>query len=615
MQAENHSDTRSLRHAAPPPRRSWWKISLLILVLCSLAVAATFYRPLLNRLTGVDSERHALTYEVVRTPLQITVSAEGNVESASNVEVKCRVAGGSTILWIVEDGKIVEGGEEIVRLDTAPIDDQLNSQRIVFENALAAKIQAQEAFEVAKISVHEYQEGTFVQELNQIEADIQIAMENLRSAENQLTFSKRMARKGFVSSLQRDADEFAVKRAQLDLKAANTRKKVLVDFTQKKMLTDLEAQREAAEATLRAVETSLKLERDRLERLQAQLKNCVVDAPKKGMVVYANNTRRSRYRSSDGPQIEEGATVREGQALVRLPDLTQMQTRVMIHESRVDQVRVGMPARIVVQDEEYSGKVLEIANQPQPTSWFSANVKEYATMVSIEGESNNLRPGMTAEVTILIDDADDLLTIPVSSVVEQRGEFFCWTQTSGTPEKRPLVLGRTNDKLIEVIDGLKAGDVVYRNPRAVIEAARTHIPFESEAEDVEFANSEVPEVSRAKGRAASQRASDADGKSTERRGHQPEPGAKRDARRDSGDGGSTQGRRSGGGFNLSSLDRNGDGKLTREEFPSRMQTAFSRFDTNGDGFVDAGEFAAMLEQRRQRRGVERGTADGQRGSD
>src|SRR6266481_1665601 len=74
---------------------------------------------------------------------------------SSNIEVKCRVAGGSTILWIVDDGKIVEEGEEIVRLDTSAIDDKLNSQRITYEKALATFIQARGEVEAAKVAVQE----------------------------------------------------------------------------------------------------------------------------------------------------------------------------------------------------------------------------------------------------------------------------------------------------------------------------------------------------------------------------------------------------------------------------------------------------------------------------
>src|SRR5690606_37776029 len=129
--------------------------------------------------------------------------------------VKCQVAGGSTILWIVEDGKEVREGEEIVRLDSSAIEDSINSQRITYEKAQAARIQAEKEFSAAKIAVQEYLEGSYVQELQTIETNITIAMENLRSAQNMAQHTQRMARKGYVTALQRESQEFAVERAKL----------------------------------------------------------------------------------------------------------------------------------------------------------------------------------------------------------------------------------------------------------------------------------------------------------------------------------------------------------------------------------------------------------------
>jgi multidrug resistance efflux pump len=580
-----------------------------------LGGAAIFSRAL--GLGGSAEGRGALTYEVVRSPLQVLVTEDGNVESASNIEVKCRVAGGSTILWIVEDGKLVEEGEEIVRLDTSVIDDKLNSQRIVYEKALATEIQARENLEAAKIAVKEYEEGTFIELSKQVEAQIQIALENLRSAENQLNYSKRMVRKGFVSSLQREADEFAVERAKLDLDAANTKKKVLVDFTKEKTLKDLVAKREAAAATLRSEQAGLQLEKARLDRLQEQLKACIITAPKKGMVVYANDGRGGRGGSSERSPVEEGAMVRESQALVRLPDLSSMQVKVTIHESRVEQVRPGMPAQIVIQDREFAGKVLSVANQPQQSSWFAASVKEYATTVSIDGETTGLRPGMTANVTILIDDLKDALCLPVSAVVEQKGQFFAWVKGPQGPERRPLKLGRTNDKLIELVDGVKEREVVFRNPRAMVEEARQEPVFEKQSEDAQFRPSEADAIASGAAKGAPVAVA-VPAAATERDasiGAPPGPGgALREeggppgrGERPRGEGGE---RRSGRGFDLMQGDKDGDGKLSREEVPERMQEFFERLDANGDGFLDAEEIARM---RQRRPGGGRGGPDGEGG--
>ncbi len=575
-----------------PGNRSVARYVILILLLIGgLVVAGVIVYPSLTTSTA-NTVPGALMYRAARAPLQVTVTAEGNVESASNIDVKCRVAGGSTILWIVEDGKIVDEGDEIVRLDTSNLEDQLNSQRITYEKALATEIQAREDLEAAKIAVKEYEEGTFVEQLKLAEADIRIALENLRSAESQLEYSKRMARKGFVSSLQREADEFAVERAKLDLDAANLRKKVLVEFTKQKTLTDLVAKREAAAAKLRSERAALELEKDRLERMEEQLKHCIITAPKKGMVVYANEPSRHRFGGSQQDQIEEGAMVREGQALLRLPDLSQMQVKVTIHESRVDQIRPSMPANITIQDEDYRGSVLRIANQPERTSWFSANVKEYATTVSIDGESEKLRPGMTAKVVILVSSSTDALTVPVSAVVEQRGKFYCWVNTPQGPERRPLVLGSTNDKLIEIVDGVKEGEEVYRNPRAIVQEARKEPPFEKQLDDATFsiagsgeADTPATGTSSPAGETGPRRQPPAE--------EGVQPGAGADALPAGGPPGDASKRRDPRSFDLMQFDTDGDGKLSQNELPERMQMMFDQLDGNSDGFIDSGEIAAM----------------------
>jgi len=584
-----------------------------------------------------DATRGALSYQVGRNPLQVTVVADGNLESASNIEVKCRVAGGGTILWIVEDGKVVEEGEEIVKLDTSAIDDKLNSQRIVYEKALATQIQAQEDLEAAKISVKEYEEGTYIGQLKQVESQVQIALENLRSSENQLQYTKKMVRKGFVSSLQREADEFAVERAKLDLDAAVTSKKVLVEFTKEKTLKDLVAKREAASARLRSEQAGLQLEKARLDRLQDQLKNCVITAPKKGMVVYANESSRGRSsfdRSSPQGAIEEGAMVRESQALVRLPDLTRMQVKVSIHETRVEQIKLGMPARVVVQEQEYTGKVLRIANQPSQGSWSSANVKEYATVVSIDGESTGLRPGMTAKVTILVAMLEDALTVPVSSVVEQRGGYFCWVKSALGPQRRPLKLGQTNDKFIEVVDGVKEGDEVLRNPRAIVEEAREEEVFEKQARDVKFAAAAAGDPAAASPaepakieKTSEPAVAGVPAAATARLpGSNPGGESKGDEPRGEsrGEGKSAgSGKRGGrGSMDLMQYDKDGDKKVSREEAPERMQGFFDRMDPNGDGFIDESEIADMRKRRPSGGGGGRGEGrpggsggDGSRGEE
>ena len=578
---------------SPPrrPRRSIGKFVVILLFLGAVGAGAFYALPYALKATSSRDETGVLTFPVQTQRLRVTVTADGTIESASNVDVKCQVPGGSTILSIVPDGTEVDAGDEIVRLDSSQIEDELSTQKINYERALATKIQSEEDYAAATIAVKEYEQGTFVQELQQAEAQIKIALENLRSAENVLKYSERMVRKGFVTPLQRDADAFAVERAKLDLEVAETAKQVLVEFTKPKMMKELIAKREAAAAKLRSDEAALELEQAKLKRLEQQLANCVIMAPQRGMVVYANERGR---RGSSGIEIEEGAVIREQQTIVRLPDLTRMQVKVTVHESKVDQLKVGMPARIVIQDRELGGRVVAVANQPEPNSFFSANVKEYATTVAIDGETKSLRPGMSAEVEILLADLPDRVVIPISSVVERRGKFYCWVQVGNDHEKRPLKLGATDDTYIEVIDGVKVGDLVLRNPRAVLAEARLEAG-EGDAEEGDD-DSFGPPGDR---EAGPQGGPEANGPPAG--GPPAGPGAAQ------GPGGGPAGQRR---FDPMQFDADGDGKLSLEEAPERMKARFGDMDADGDGFATRAEVNAFSQKMRAQFESQGGTPPG-----
>jgi hypothetical protein len=276
--------------------------------------------------------------------------------------------------------------------------------------------------------------------------------------------------------------------------------------------------------------------------LKEQLDNCLVKAPKDGMVVYANESGRR----SDGPQIEEGASVREGQALIRLPDLTQMQVNVKVHESKVERLRRGLRAGIKIQDRRFQGSVISIANQPERTWFYSANIKEYATIVRIDGESSGLRPGMTAEVEILVANLEDVLSVPVQAVVQQGENFYCWVETPKGAERRPVVIGATNNTFIEIKDGVLEGDEVLLNPRTVMSEARREI--ETEQEDITARFGAVPEGDP-KQSPPDNAVSDGDAPP----------------------------------HNFSQLDKDGDGKISRQEVSKRLRPHFDRIDANGDG--------------------------------
>lgn len=594
------ADSGASRRPAPRSKRTFRRVlvvgGVVLLAVGALAAASSQ----LTSRNAAFANKQLAVFPAVKGMLLVSVTEDGNLESAANVDVKCQVAGGSTILWIVPDGSSVKKGEEIIRLDAATIEDQVNTQKIAYEKAQAARIQAEKEYSAAKIAVQEYIQGTYLKELKTLQAAVTVAQENMNSSKNTLEHTIRLARKGYVTALQRDSQEFAVQRAQLDLDAAEMAVDVLEKFTRAKTLEDLTSKEATGEAKMRSELASLTLEESKLKRLESQVANSIILAPADGMVVYANDMGRGSRGGQQGAQVEEGAAVRERQTLVRLPDLSQMQVKVVVHESKVELLKPGMRARIKIQDREFHGEVTSVANQPESGSWFGSNVKEYAAIVRIEGQHPGLKPGMTAEVEIEVANLKSVIAVPVIAVVERGGKYYCWVRRGGVPKPVEVVIGASNTTKIEIKDGLIEGDEVLLNPR-VFEAELRPEPAAKSADGTGDDKSKESAAEVPTGPTVPGLSKGPEGKGPPA-GDPPgadAPGAPGEK----GGGGKGAGGRGGPLADWRSMDLDKDGKLSKDEAPEPMQAFFDNLDKNADGFADESEMkAAMAAMRRMQQG-------------
>ena len=102
-----------------------------------------------------------------------------------------------------------------------------------------------------------------------------------------------------------------------------------------------------------------------------------------------------------------------------------MQVNTKVHESQIDKITPGMKAKIRVDafsESELDGTVMDVAPLPDPTSFFSSDIKVYTTHVKIDNPLPGLRPGMNAEVTVLVDRKENVLSVPVQAILEYTGK-------------------------------------------------------------------------------------------------------------------------------------------------------------------------------------------------
>jgi len=443
------------------PRRGWvWFLLLVPLLLGAVFLAPRLLEFLPDSNQTADFSNMPL-FTVERRDLEITVTEEGSLVSDENVDITCDVVGGATIIWLVDDGSRVTEGMEIVKLDAYVLIEHATAQKIAFEKARALMIQADKDYAAGKIAVEEYREGLFRKDLRTAESNVTAATERLQATQNTLAYGERMFRKGYITPQQLEAQKSALARAELDLGTAKIALEVLTKYTKPKMTTELESIRDAAEARLESEKAALGLERLKLERLESELEKCTIKAPQDGLVIYANT--RSRDRETE---IKEGLVVKERQVILQLPDLTRMRADVEVHESKVDEITLGMPAIVRVQDLKFPGVVTSVANRPE-SNWFST-AKKYIVGVRIHKNSETLRPGFTAEATIIVSDLKDVIAVPVAAVIEDGEEFICAIRDGEGFERRVVTLGKSDDRFIEIVEGLEEGEQVFLNPGTVL---------------------------------------------------------------------------------------------------------------------------------------------------
>lgn len=402
-------------------------------------------------------------HRVGRGDLIVTVMEQGLLESSKNEEIKCKVRGLNTVTWIIESGVIVEPGDVLMRLDTLAIEDALNERSKYAHWSRSSAKRSKAEVTRAELAISQYLEGRYKADLMTMEKDLSVAKSNLRSARSILAHATQMADRGYVSQFELEQSVFAVTDANLSVEVTESDIENLKTYTKAMQLETLYGNLRADKAKYAADEERARMDETRRDIALEELAECVIKAEKSGMVIHP-----SAAQWEHAPKIEEGSTVHKDQTVLLMPDLTRMQVMVGIKESAIDRLEPNLPAKVTLPTMTLKGKVSTVASVTRPAGWWTANEVRYDTTVALPA-MEGLRPGMSAEVEIVVAQYTDVLTIPVAAVVETEYGTFCWIKTSDGPKRVSLILGDTNDIFTVVEAGLSEGDEVFLNPHALEE--------------------------------------------------------------------------------------------------------------------------------------------------
>jgi len=479
-------------HAAGPRRAAAASIALA----AALALAGCG-----NGEAGADVDEPLFT--VQRGPLTINLIEAGTVRAGEVEEIKCEVPDRPYIKSIIDEGTMVEPGAVLMEIDATTFEDEKIDQENDLNNARAAFVTAREKLEItrkqgdanvqdatvqlelAQLDLKKYLEGEYKQSLDEAQSKIALAEAEAKQAAEKYEWSKRLYDEEYLTSIELQADELAKKKAELDLDLARGALKLLTDYTHARKLAELQnavAQKKfalekaehekasnlaEAETNLAVKESNFKREELKLERIVDVIDKCTIRAPIGGRVIYATSV--SRRRHDDDEALEVGRQVYMRQDLFRIPIAQEMVADVKVHESKVQRVKVGQPVVIAVDaiaGKTFTGRIKDIAPQPDQPSWWNPDLKVFNAEISIECAPGELKSGMSCQAEVIVAHYEDTLYVPVQSVlmVDGKPTVHVWRGKDREPQRRPIEIGLDNSRMVRVVSGVEVGEQVMLTP-------------------------------------------------------------------------------------------------------------------------------------------------------
>jgi HlyD family secretion protein len=457
---------------------------------------------------------------VKKGPLTISVTVRGNLSAKDAASVKSEIEGQTTIISLIKEGAQVKPGDLLCELDSSALIEKKVAQEISQQSAEAAYIKAKAQYDIqvsqnksdieaaerkltfAKLDIQKYDEGDSKQQLSDADNKILIADSKKSQSESTAEWSKQLNANGFLTKTELERDKLDLLSSQVSYDQAKLAKDLLVKYDDPRKRSEFEANLKEAErglerAQLKAeamladfnsskisCESKFKLETEKLQKYVDQLAKTKVLAPTAGMVVYA---RVEGGRMGNDAPIAEGTSVRERQEIMQIPRTGGMVCEGSIHESVLKLVSPNMVCRVSIDampGMEFPGEVQSVAVLPDKGSWWSnPNARLYPATVVIKAIESptavqekayaDMRPGMSCKLEILSAQIDSCLFVPVQCVVLDKGETTAFIHEGSGARQVKVKVGRSNEKFVEVLEGLVEDQEVLLAPPAGFVPAQT----------------------------------------------------------------------------------------------------------------------------------------------
>jgi RND family efflux transporter MFP subunit len=226
---------------------------------------------------------------------------------------------------------------------------------------------------------------------------------------------------------------------------------------------------EVAERELGLMELDVRTARVTLIQAEDRLRDSRIVAPASGTAI--------RRKIEPGEMVIPGVeSTFEKRALLMIADLSRLVIKVELNQIDVSKVRLGQRVTATfdgLPDEHFAAQVTEIS----PASTKAKDLDVFPIKAELDRPDPRIKPGMTADVRIHIEEKPNAVTVPIESVRREAGKAFVKRVISSQEKTRhtervEVVIGTQNDRFAEVLSGLDEGEQVLLDPPSASKAEK-----------------------------------------------------------------------------------------------------------------------------------------------
>jgi len=405
----------------------------------------------------VTAQQEETIYPVVQGLIEEVYVKEGDRVKKGDVLLKIDTKDLTYQLAQLEEQKVSIQGQEQKTYD------EMNQQLI----SLRAQLQGLEGQKV------EANTAPYKSQIKQQQVRIEEAKRQLELAEDDYKRMNALFEEGAVSQKERDAAEEALNQVKDNLKI---QEEVLALLKEQTEGSDLyyEAQKKATKSQIALLEAQLGQDSDKsgtvqyykgmieslnaqIEQVKYQIERSEIKAPFDGIV--------------KDLEAEKGLPAFPQSPLLTVFQPDSYEVEVFVLTEDIVELKEGMAVELIQerkdQDVVFEGIIDKIAPSAEEKI-SSLGLTEQRVKVTIrpnDNEKAELRPGYALDVKFVTHKEDNRLAVPKAVLFPYEDRDALWVVRNGKAIIQPVVKGLENDQEVVILEGLKDGDTVIRNPQ------------------------------------------------------------------------------------------------------------------------------------------------------